>query len=99
MKPILILCSILSCAAAWAQPLSDGALQRIVFDQKLGAAVSLDLPFRDETGKTVHLGDYFHGKPVILVIGYYGCPMLCTLVLNGMVGALQDTPLQMGRDY
>ena len=31
------------------------------------------------------LGDYFGNKPVILVLAYYRCPMLCTLVLNGLV--------------
>ena len=30
------------------------------------------------------LADYFHGKPVILILAYYRCPMLCTEVLNGV---------------
>jgi len=95
----VILCLIFSGEALSAQALSDNALQRIAFDQKLGATVSLDLPFRDENGKPVRLGNYFGKKPVILVLGYYGCPMLCTVVLNGMLGGLQDIKLQMGRDY
>jgi protein SCO1/2 len=99
MRIILFFYIIISGAVAGAQPLSDAALKRIDFEQKPGAAITLDLPFRDESGRTVHLGDYFHGKPVILVLGYYGCPMLCTLVLNGMVSTLQDISWQMGRDY
>jgi protein SCO1/2 len=30
----------------------------------------------------VRLGDYFGKRPVILVLAYYECPMLCTVVLN-----------------
>jgi protein SCO1/2 len=67
---LLFLCLIFSGGALSAQSLSDDALQRIAFDQKLGATVSLDLPFRDESGKPVRLGNYFGKKPVILVLGY-----------------------------
>jgi protein SCO1/2 len=95
----LVLSLILSGETGIAQTLSDATLQKMVFDQKLGAKVSLNLPFRDETGKDVRLGNYFGKKPVILVLGYYGCPMLCTFVLNGMIGGLQDINREMGRDY
>ena len=95
----LVISLIFSCEIVSAQSLSDGKLRRIGFDQNLGAAVSLDLSFRDESGKPVQLGTYFGKKPVILVLGYYGCPMLCTMVLNGLIGGLQDIPMEMGRDY
>ena len=45
------------------------------------------------------LGDYFGRKPVILVPGYYGCPMLCTLVLNGLIGTLQDLRMNVGDQF
>src|SRR5690349_21124768 len=77
-------------ATAPSQILSDTSLAKIVFEQKLDQQVSLDLNFRDENGNPVKLRDYFNGKPVILVLGYYECPMLCTIVLNGLVEALQD---------
>jgi protein SCO1 len=95
----IILCLVFLTGLASAQPLSDSALQKIGFDQKLGATVSPDLPFRDETGRAVKLGDYLGKRPVILVLGYYGCPMLCTVVLNGMISALQDIKPVLGRDY
>src|SRR5437764_8585598 len=56
-----------------AQPLSDSALAKISFAQKLNAQVSLDLPFQDEHGEAVTLRQYFGSKPVILVLGYYEC--------------------------
>jgi protein SCO1/2 len=85
--------------AAGATSLSDDALVKIKFDQKLNSKVSLGLPFRDENGARVKLGDYFGRRPVILVLGYYDCPMLCTLVLNGMVESLQDVKLDIGNQF
>ena len=63
-------------------------LTEIGLDQKLNAQVPLDLPFKDETGRDVRLGDYFGKRPVILTLVYYECPMLCTQVLNGLTSAL-----------
>jgi protein SCO1/2 len=74
-------------------------LQKVGFDQRLNEQVPLDLVFRDETGKAVKLGDYFGEKPVILVLAYFKCPMLCTLVLNGVVQGLRDMSLTPGEDF
>jgi protein SCO1/2 len=74
-------------------------LRQVAFDQRLNEQVPLDLQFRDEAGQAVKLADYFSSKPVILVLAYYRCPMLCTEVLNGLVRALLDVPFVMGRDY
>jgi protein SCO1/2 len=79
--------------------LTDSRLAEIKFDQKLNNTISLNLHFRDENNKDVRLGDYFSKKPVILVLGYYGCPMLCTMVLNGMVEGLQDLRWSIGKEY
>jgi len=75
-------------------------LKKIAFDQKLKAQIPLDLPFRDEAGHTVTLDQYFHhGRPVVLSLVYYDCPMLCTLVLNGLAGAMKGMSLNPGTDY
>lgn len=74
-------------------------LRDVGFDQKIGARVPLDLPFRDENGTTIHLGDLFHGRPVVLALAYYECPMLCTLVLNGVVSGLKPLALSAGHDF
>ncbi len=79
--------------------LTDDQLLQIKFDQKIGAQVSLDLPFRDETGKRVQLGDYFGKKPVVLMLGYFECPMLCSLVLNGAVDGFQELKWTVGEDF
>lgn len=75
-------------------------LQKIAFDQKLNAQIPLDLPFRDEAGRQVMLADFFgRNKPVVVTLVYYDCPMLCTLVLNGLAGAMKGMSLEPGRDY
>jgi protein SCO1/2 len=90
---------LLPLSASPAQTLSDDALAQIRFDQNLGTQVSPALPFRDETGRDVHLSDYFAQKPVVLVMGYYECPMLCTLVLNGFLESAADLKWSIGRDF
>ena len=72
-------------------------LRDVAFTQRLGEPVPLDVPFRDEAGRTVTLRDYM-SKPVLLVPAYYTCPMLCTLVLNGVVSALRALPFDVGRE-
>jgi protein SCO1 len=74
-------------------------LREIGFDQNLDADVPLDTPFRDETGRTVLLGDYFGKRPVVMVFAYYDCPMLCTLVINGLSSALKVMSLSPGKDF
>ncbi len=39
------------------------------------------------------------GKPVILSLAYYQCPMLCTLVLNGLTSAMRALPFDAGNEF
>jgi protein SCO1 len=75
-------------------------LEGVGIDQRLNEPVPLDLTFKDEQGKTVRLGDYFHGgRPVILNLVYYQCPMLCTEVLNGLTAALKVIRFEPGKQF
>src|SRR5262245_52318734 len=58
-----------------AQGETPPMLRGVGLDQRLNEQVPLELTFCDESGKTVRLGDFFEGKPVILVLAYYRCPM------------------------
>jgi protein SCO1/2 len=82
-----------------AKPLSDEDLMQIQFVQKVNSQIRPDLIFRDETGNRVQLGSVFGKKPVIMMLGYYGCPMLCTLVLNGAVKTFQDLKWTVGDQF
>jgi protein SCO1/2 len=75
------------------------ALREIGFDQNLDQRVPLDTTFKDESGRSVRLGDYFGKRPVVLIFAYFECPMLCTLVVNGLASALNVLSLTPGQDF
>ena len=74
-------------------------LKDVGIDQKPNAALPLDTEFVDEQGATVTLKQYFGQRPVVLALVYYGCPMLCTQVLNGLAGSLQGMSYTVGQEY
>ena len=60
----------------------------------------MDLPFVDEEGRAVTLGQYFKDdKPVILTLVYFNCPMLCNMILNGLVEGMQGIKWTAGEDF
>ncbi len=93
---IVALLALPGLARAQSEP---DALANVSFEQRLGAQVPLDLSFTDEEGRPVRLGEYFGAQPVVLTLGYYECPMLCSLVRNGLVEALNKVPLTVGSDF
>jgi protein SCO1 len=74
-------------------------LQDVGYDQRLGAQVPLDLAFLDEAGRPVRLSQLVRERPVVLLLAYYSCPMLCTLVLDGAAASLRVLPFMAGRDF
>jgi protein SCO1 len=106
--------SLLVAVMATAQPpssyLRDGSkpssqvtpddLKNVGIDQRLDQELPLDLPFKDEAGNSVKLGDYFKsGRPVILNLVYYTCPMLCGEELAGLSSALGVLKFTPGKEY
>ncbi len=77
----------------------DAFLKEIGFDQKLGAPLPLDITFADDTGKTVRLGEYFGQRPVVMLLTYYNCTMLCPLLLDGLVRALRPLSFEIGKQF
>jgi protein SCO1 len=74
-------------------------LQNVGFEPPLDGQMPLDLTFRDETGRSIQLREYFGEKPVVLAFVYYGCPMLCNQVQQGVVGTLRMLSFTPGIDY
>jgi protein SCO1/2 len=69
-------------------------------EQRLDAQLPLNLTFRDEAGRDVPLSSFFQtGKPVILALVYYRCPMLCTQILNGLESSLKAVSFNPGQDF
>jgi protein SCO1 len=83
-----------------AAPLSAAVgLSGLAFRPHPGARLPLDLHLRDEHGRAVFLGQFFAGKPVIVVLEYLHCKTLCGLALGALATALDALPLDAGRDF
>ena len=95
------LCILLVAATAYADnsatpPRLPG---EVSIKQKLNAQLPLDLMFRDETGNVVRLRQFFRGKPVLLNFMYYRCPMLCSMVMEGVSSALTELKFDVGKEF
>src|ERR1700726_4615252 len=110
LRSILSVASLLALAVTTnAQTVPDNvgtssaglptALRNVGFEPPLNGQIPLSLAFRDEFGRDVHLGDYFGHKPVLLALVYYGCPMLCNQVEQGVVGSVKMLSFNAGHDY
>lgn len=75
-------------------------LKDVSIDQRLNDQVPLNLQFHDEHGHPVSLAQFFTpGKPVVLSLVYFSCPMLCTEELNGLDRSLKLIPMSIGKDF
>jgi protein SCO1 len=101
---------LLLASAAFGQGMTKGmmappanmrppGLEQVGITQKLDTQLPLDLTFRDESGKTVMLKDYFGKKPVILNFAYYTCPMLCGELLKGLTTSLKGLKFELGNEF
>ena len=97
-------------SVAWGQGMTQGVmspparvrppyLTNVGIEQRLDGQVPPDLPFLDETGRPVRLGDYFGKKPLILNLVYYTCPMLCGEVLTGLSASLKMVKFDVGNQF
>src|SRR5208282_1390091 len=109
---LLVLAAVPLCAQGARGPIMGGGimsppvnqrppgLEFVGIEQHLNAEVPANLEFRDELGNPVKLADYFgHGRPVILNLGYYQCPMLCSELLQGLVGSMKALTFNLGKDF
>lgn len=95
----LLLAGALLITPATAQGRRPPETLEIGIDQNLNAQVPLELPFTDDRGREILLGDLLGERPVILNLVYYECPMLCTLVLNGLVSSLKALKFDPGTEF
>jgi len=99
MACAIALLVVLPAAAQRTEPLPQD-LEEIGVTQNLDAELPLDLEFIDDEGQRVTLGKYFDSdRPVLLSLVYYECPMLCTLVLDGMVRVMEEMEWVPGEQF
>lgn len=97
------LAAVVCCVRAPAQVLSDELpeqAQGVVVDEHLGETVPMDIVLRRSDGTMVSLGDAFDGdKPVVLVMAYYSCPLVCPVIQEKLAQSLAQTDYLIGRDF
>jgi protein SCO1/2 len=99
---LLFIETLLLCTQGSAQKIQENPkdLSKIDVVEQLGKQIPLDLTFVNDVGDTVPLSNYFNdGKPVILDLAYYTCPMLCNLVLNGINESISKLDWLPGNEY
>src|SRR5947207_12043157 len=96
---ILVLIYLAPTIARGQATTRPSVLNDVGIDQKLDAQIDPQITFRDETGATIHFGDYFGHRPIVLALVYYKCPMLCTMVLNDLTHTLTAMRGNMGQDF
>jgi protein SCO1/2 len=93
---------MLSSTVAWSQIVTDsgGPVSELVgITPKLGEQVPLELEFVDSSGRELRLSECFAGRPVVLHLVYYECPMLCKLSADGLFDTLATLSLAPGEDF
>lgn len=74
-------------------------LKGVGFTEKVGNLLPLEQKFIQQNGKEVTLGSLFGKKPVLLNMAYHSCPMLCDMLLNGLIDGARDAKSKLGKDY
>lgn len=100
---ITVLCALAVLGAtAHAQLIKQNLkeIEGVGIVERRGASIPEDIEFTDSFGQTVRMGSFFDGKrPVLLVMAYYDCPLLCTLVLNALQQTLNGMDWTAGNQF
>ncbi|WP_434457510.1 SCO family protein [Stutzerimonas urumqiensis] len=68
-------------------------------DPRPGAQLPLDVPFTNDRGESVTLGELLDGRPAVLVPVYFNCPNVCGAQLASLFNLLGAVPFALGEDY
>lgn len=93
---LLVMAQLLFCAATSHAGATDET--SVGVNEQIGAKIPLDITFRDETGKTVPLGELITG-PTILLPVYYSCTNVCYSLQWGLAQVLPRIKSRPGEEY
>lgn len=95
--------TLVLCNSFVSAQVNDGLpedVKDLKVEEKLNTQLDLNLSFINEAGQTVALRDYFKsGKPVVLNLVYYSCPMLCGMVTKAVTNTLRDMEWTPGKEF
>lgn len=102
---LFAIAGVLSIApASHAQRLLDRSevkeLNGVEVSEQIGNHVPLDAIFTNSKGEEVELSTYFDDEtPVVLVMVYYQCPVVCPVVLSQLTASLNKLDYTAGEDF
>jgi protein SCO1 len=97
---LLLAAAFFAAGPARGQASLPRAARAADLEERLGERVPGELRFTDTSGSPARLRDYLaDGKPVVLSLFYYRCPMICSALLAGVVEGLGRLSLRLGQDY
>ncbi len=99
MLSVLAVLNSMAPAQEMTSNKQPNALENVGIEQRLNEQLPLDLTFKNSEGQEVKLGDYFHDRPVVLSLVYYECPMLCTMILNGLLKCVNVLEFDVGDEF
>ena len=106
MRRAVVAAVVLALAGAASEaPAPTAADERPLLLRDVGLAprpgnrLPLDAVFRDEAGEAAPLGRWLEGRPVVLSLVYFGCPMLCGEIMNALTTSLKPIALEPGKDF
>src|ERR1700751_4315352 len=95
----MLLAALLLLSGGTSNALAGEDFSEFAFRPHPGAHLPLASEFIDDQGSAVPLGQFFAGKPVVLVLDYLRCKTLCGLTLESLAAGLGTLPLDAGRDF
>ncbi|MEQ8850572.1 MAG: SCO family protein [Phycisphaerales bacterium] len=97
------LAAAIACAPAHAQRLRDRSeikqLQGVDLEERIGETIPLDIELVDSNGQTVTLGEQLGGRPTVLALVYYDCPVVCSVVMDRLAESMNGLDYAVGEDY
>ncbi|MCA9299408.1 MAG: SCO family protein [Phycisphaerales bacterium] len=68
--------------------------------ERLGERIASEVMILDHLGNAVTVGDHLDGrKPIVLLLAYYDCPLVCPLVMERLIEALNGIDYTVGIDF
>ncbi|MCA2967175.1 MAG: SCO family protein [Acidobacteriaceae bacterium] len=96
----LLISALFSLALAEGNASVPQELNGVGVEERLGTVLDGNLEFVAENGRPTRLSTFLRqGRPVILNFVYYSCPMLCSLVMNGLTSSIRELSWTPGQEY
>jgi protein SCO1/2 len=108
-----VFAAVAACASGSASGQATGQpreLEGLELVSRNGEQVPLDAVLMNDAGEMVRLGDYFNdgplarthdgrGKPAIMALVYYDCPIVCPLTMERLRQAMNEIDYIVGEDF